>query len=98
MSLLEDLRDVRALLEEGDSVPGGVVADLLDRLPAEAPGLPRDDIQALLDEVNAITALVAGRLVEASEVLERMGRGRDMRRGYHRLRGHHTAQRLNRRA
>ncbi len=96
--LLEDLRDIRALLEEGGLAPNDLISRALDRLEADALASSRDRVQALHKEVVAIESLMQGQKATIAAELEKLGRGQEMLRGYSSLRTHDKAQRLNRRA
>jgi hypothetical protein len=96
--LLGELRATRGVLERGEDIDTAACADLIAAIHEIAPSLPAALVEQLRDEL-------AGLEDEARDVMklidERLGELRKTQRGVHgygSLRGHHKAQKLNRRA
>jgi hypothetical protein len=97
-ALLEELRDIRALMEEGGLAPSDLIAGAMERLKSEVDGSDRVLLVALRDEVLAIEALAKKQRGAIGDELERLSRGREMLKGYSALRPETQTQRLSRRA
>ncbi len=96
--LLDDLRDIRALIEDGDPAPFALIEAALERIPIEVDREDKELIRSLRDEVDAVYALIAAQQGVVGAELQRVTKGREMLKGYSSLRGSDQAQRLSRRA
>lgn len=95
--LVCSLRDVRGLLELGESPDHEVIGVLLDEIPLRAPDMSGPELHALNEEVGRLISLMSDKQADIVDQLSDIHQGRSGIDGYNHLKALHKAQRLSKR-
>lgn len=96
--LIADLSDAREALGRDELVDAAWLAELIAAVHEVAASLPSEQVRALRDELALLEAASRVLMGEIDQRLGELQRNQQSVHGYGSLRGHHKAQKLNRRA